>query len=207
MLIYFSIQGFHNLCVENHSMHDPLLTPFGEEQCTILRETFPYHQKISLLISSPLRRTIYTTLLSFSHSLTNGHCKPTIVALPEIQETSDFACDTGSDVDKLREEMKANHVPVDLSLVKPGWNVKSLDNKWAPSAEALTKRSREARVFIRDKIIELQKEGEKEPEIIVVTHGGLLHYFTEDWEDSGAYNGESFIPYCGEIGTFFPFRS
>jgi len=187
-------------------MHDPLLTPFGEEQCTVLRETFPYHHKISLLISSPLRRTIYTTLLSFSPALSNSHCKPNVVALPEIQETSDFPCDTGSDIDKLREEMTASHLPVDLSLVKSGWNIKTFDNKWAPSSEALTKRAREARIFIRDKIIELQKEGEEDPEIIVVTHGGLLHYFTEDWEDSGAYHGESFVPIISVGPLHFPFR-
>jgi broad specificity phosphatase PhoE len=206
MLIYFSNQGFHNLCAENHAMHDPLLTPFGEEQCTTLRESFPYHHKISLLISSPLRRTIYTTLLSFGPALSNGHCTPNVLALPEIQETSDFPCDTGSDVDKLREEMTASHLPVDLTLVKPGWNVKTLDNKWAPGSEALTKRAREARVFIREKIIELQKEGEVDPEIIVVTHGGLLHYFTEDWEDSGAYNGESLVPITSVGPLHFSFR-
>jgi broad specificity phosphatase PhoE len=168
-------------------MPDPLLTPFGEEQCNTLRETFPNHNNISLMISSPLRRTIYTTLLSFAPALANGHCRPNIIALPELQETSDFPCDTGSDVSKLRKEMKEKHVPVDLSLVKEGWNVKT----WAPSSKALTNRAREARRYIRDRIFELQKEGEKDPEIIVVTHGGLLHYFTEDWEDSKTYFGKS----------------
>jgi broad specificity phosphatase PhoE len=171
-------------------MQDPLLTPFGEEQSATLRETFPYHDKICLLISSPLRRTIYTAFLGFSPSLANGHCQSSIVALPEIQETSDFPCDTGSDPDKLRKEMKEKHTPVDLSLVKPGWNVKNLDNKWSPNAEALTKRAIEGRRFIRDKVIELQKGGEEEPQVVVVSHGGFLHYLTEDWEDSSTYNGE-----------------
>lgn len=206
------IQGFHNLSVENHSMLDPLLTPFGEQQCITLRETFPYHDKISLLISSPLRRTIYTTVLGFSTSLGNGHCQPNIIALPEVQETSDFPCDTGSDPEKLRKEMKEKHVPVDLSLVREGWNVKTLDNKWAPTSEALTKRAREARQYIRDRVFDLQKAGEKDPEVVVVTHGGLLHYFTEDWEDSKAYNGKSHTPFAyflpsihGGDCTFFPY--
>ncbi|KAF7502272.1 hypothetical protein GJ744_006278 [Endocarpon pusillum] len=184
-------QGFHNLSEANHNMHDPSLTPFGEQQCATLRETFPYHDKICLLVSSPLRRTIYTTLLSFTPALNNGRCPQNIVALPEMQESSDFPCDTGSDPDQLVKEMAENHVPVDLSLVKEGWNVKKLDSKWAPTSEALSKRAREARIYIRDRILDLEKGGEKSPEIIVVTHGGFLHYFTEDWEDSGAYNGTS----------------
>lgn len=172
-------------------MQDPLLTPFGEEQCATLRETFPHHDKISLLISSPLRRTIYTTFLAFPSALANGHCQSNIIALPEIQETSDFPCDVGSDLSRLRKEMRENEVPVDLGLVQEGWNVKTLDNKWSPSSEALAKRATEARTYIRDKVVQLQKDGEENPEIVVVTHGGFLHYFTEDWEDSRTYNGES----------------
>lgn len=195
-------------------MHDPLLTPFGEQQCEALRKTFPYHDKISLLISSPFRRTIYTTIISFAPALANGHCQSIIIALPEIQETSDFPCDTGSDVDQLRKEMNEKQAPVDLSLVKEGWNVKTLDNKWAPTSEALTMRAREARRYIRDKVFELQQNGEKDPEVVVTTHGGFLHYFTEDWEDSGAYNGEfpdthSTYTSTQSLGTctIFPFRS
>ena len=171
-------------------MLDPLLTFFGQQQCITLRDTFPYHDKVCLVISSPLRRTIYTAFASFTPSLANGHCQSNILALPEIQETSDFPCDTGSDVDKLRKEMQEKHVPVDLTLVKEGWNVKKSDNKWAPTSDALTKRAREARRYIRDKVFELQKGGEQNPEIVIVTHGGFLHYFTEDWEDSKAYHGE-----------------
>lgn len=90
--------------------------------------------------------------------------------------------------------MSEKGVPVDLSLVKEGWNKKKLNNKWSPSSEALTKRAKEARIFIRDKVLEMQKEGAEDPEVVVVTHGGFLHYFTEDWEDSSTYNGELFIP-------------
>ena len=182
-------------------MHDPSLTPFGEQQCATLRETFPYQDKICLLISSPLRRTIYTTLFSFTPAFDNGRCQHNIVALPEIQESSDFPCDTGSDLDQLAREMTENHVPVDLSLVKEDWNVKKLDSKWAPTSEALSKRAREARIYIRDRILDLQEGGEKSPEVVVVTHGGFLHYFTEDWEDSGAYNGEFSEPSSGLISS------
>ncbi len=182
-------------------MHDPSLTTLGEQQCATLRETFPYHDKICLVISSPLRRTIYTTHLSFTPALNNGRCHHKIVALPEIQESSDFPCDTGTDPDQLAKEMTESHVPVDLGLLNQGWNIKRMDGKWAPTSEALSKRAREARIYIRDRILDLQERGEENPEVVIVTHGGFLHYFTEDWEDSGAYNGEFSGPSFGFISS------
>jgi broad specificity phosphatase PhoE len=175
-------------------MIDPQLTPVGEAQCAALRENFPNHEKIALLVSSPLRRTIHTTLLAFGPALANGHCHPKVVTLPELQETSDYPCDTGSDVDVLRQEMNAENLPVDLCLVKEGWNTKTPDSKWAPTSEALNRRAAEARRYIRDRVLELQRSGEQEPEIVITSHGGFLHYFTEDWEDSKMYNG-AFLHY------------
>ena len=93
-----------------------------------------------------------------------------VIALPELCETADVPCDTGSDVGMLKEEFDGK--PVDLSRVKEGWNVKT--GKWAPSAEVIEKRAREARQWLKAR---------PEDEIVVVTHGGLLHYLTEDWSD------------------------
>ena len=45
-----------------------------------------------------------------------------LIALPDIQETSDVACDTGSDPEVLREEFAGKNV--DLGLVHEGWNNK-----------------------------------------------------------------------------------
>ena len=143
------------------------------------------------MIASPLRRTIQTASLCFGPSLANGHCRPDILALPEIQETSDFPCDTGSALDILAGFLQESHISVDLQLVTPGWNIKKIDNKWSPSANALNKRAIEARLFLRSKIIELQNSGIMDPEIVVVSHGGILHYLTEDWEDSKIYNSKS----------------
>ena len=165
--------GYHNLCVENHSMPDPLLTAYGKEQCSNLAETFPYHKSIGAIVASPLRRTIYTALYGFQPLIEKGML---VIALPEICETADVPCDTGSDVAVLREEMKDK--PVDLSRVEEGYNVKT--GKWAPTADAIEKRAREARQWLKAR---------PENEIVVVTHGGLLHYLTEDWEDFVQANG------------------
>ena len=100
----------------------------------------------------------------------------TIIALPEIQETADVPCDTGSDVEVLKNEMKGK--PVDLSRVMEGWNSK--EGRWAPTTGPLEKRAREARQWLKAR---------PEKEIVVVTHGGLLHYLTEDWTDYNAVMG------------------
>jgi len=150
----------------NHNIHDPDLTPHGEEQCRRLARDFPYHDTIELFVCSPLRRTIYTTLLSFRAEIDRGI---SVIALPQISETADVPCDTGSDLSVLKKEMEGK--PIDLSQVMEGWNGKT--GKWAATAEAIEMRAREARQWLKSR---------PEKEIVMVTHGGFLHYFTEDCE-------------------------
>ncbi|KAI4230303.1 MAG: hypothetical protein L6R36_000114 [Xanthoria steineri] len=158
-------KAVHNLTVLNHGMHDPALTPHGENQCHELQSKFPYHESIDLLVCSPLQRTVQTTLLAFEPELSRGvQC----IALPEVQETSDLPCDTGSNVATLREKFK--NKPVDLSLLSEDWDSKT--GRWAPQQEAIERRCRDARKWLKT------RDGKA---IVVVTHGGLLHYLTEDW--------------------------
>lgn len=116
-----------------------------------------------------------------------------VVALPELQETSDLPCDTGSDVSVLEAEFGAGGV-VDLGLVGEGWNGKV--GRWSPAASAIEARAREARVWLRDLAREAHTQGgdgngdgDKDVDIVVVTHGGFLHYFTEDWEGNEKFTG------------------
>ena len=60
--------------------------------------------------------------------------------------------------------------PVDLSLVPEGWNSKK--GKWASEEEIIAQRAKGARQWLKNR---------PEKEIVVVTHGGFLHYLTEDW--------------------------
>lgn len=156
-------QGYHNLSVSNHDMPDPSLTPLGVDQCRNLAVNFPHHSKISLLVASPIRRTLYTALHAFPSELEKGM---KVIALPELQETSDLPCDTGSDIDILRDEFKDK--PVDLGLVEKGWDSKK--GRWAATSTAIEKRARTARVWLRAR---------EEEDIVVVTHGGFLHFLTE----------------------------
>merc|ERR1712093_665387 len=69
-------QGFHNLSLANHTIPDPLLTPHGKSQCQTLSSTFPSPSKITHLVSSPLRRTLYTPLLPHRHHPRHPHNRP-----------------------------------------------------------------------------------------------------------------------------------
>lgn len=51
---------------------------------------------------------------------------------------------------------------------------------YAPTNAALRERARAARRWLKAR---------PEKEIVMVTHGGFLHYFTEDWEDHSQYQG------------------
>ena len=149
-------------------MRDPGLTPFGKSQCAHLAETFTGHSSVDLLVCSPLRRTIYTTLLAFQPAVERGVVP--IVALPEAQETPDLPCDTGSDLSVLIKEFQG--MPVDLSRVTVGWNSKK--GRWAPSQGPIKKRALETRQWLKAR---------PENTIVLVSHGGFLHWLTEDWND------------------------
>ncbi|KAK4634347.1 putative phosphatase [Fulvia fulva] len=167
-------QGYHNLNAANHNMHDPLLTVLGHEQCKTLGRDFPYSSNVDLIVASPIKRTIYTALEAFEEIIRKKGLK--VVALPEVQETSDLPCDTGSDRAELEREFEGR--PIDLDLVHEGWNNKR--GKWAPTAAAIQNRAREGRVWLMNR---------PEKEIVIVTHGGFLHYFTEDWSDTARFVG------------------
>jgi broad specificity phosphatase PhoE len=177
-------QGYHNLNEANHQLHDPDLTPFGEQQCATLASMFPHHHKITHLVASPLRRTLYTCLLSFPAEVQAGL---KVAALPELQETSDLPCDTGSERSVLEEEFGSGRFAgtLDLSLVKDGWNTKN--GRWSPAASAIEARARDARIWLRN--LAQSQSGDGDVDIVVVTHGGYLHYFTEDWEGNEKFTG------------------
>ncbi|OJJ64283.1 hypothetical protein ASPSYDRAFT_26293 [Aspergillus sydowii CBS 593.65] len=174
-------QGVHNLCTENHVIPDPPLTDLGIEQCQKLRDSFPRHDQIDLVVASPLRRTMYTALQSFEPVFkANPNMK--LILLPDIQETSDVPCDTGSDPEVLRKEIEEKGLPVDASFVTDGWNVKT--GRYAPTNAAVGGRARTARRWLKSR---------PEKEIAMVSHGGVLHYFTEDWEDSSQFQGTGWV--------------
>ena len=166
-------EGFHNLSRENQQLLDPELTPAGKEQCKPLREQFPDHDKITHLVASPFRRTLHTCLLSFRPVVERGH---RVVALPDVQEVLTQPCDTGSDIEVLKAEFGDQ---VDYSLLMDGWNDKSSASKYEPTSEKLDARTRDARLWLRELA---RSYGGGDAQIVLVTHGGILHFLTQDWD-------------------------
>lgn len=159
----------HNLSVENQKIHDPDLTDYGRQQCRDLAKNFPHQEDVDLIVASPLRRTIYTALYTFESALAEKKLPP-VLAQPELQETSEWICDVGTDIEILRTEMTGQ--PVDLSHVPDGWNSKT--GQWAPDGQSLKERGRRARHWLRLR---------PEKHVVAVTHGGFLHYLTDNWSD------------------------
>ncbi|KAK2730054.1 phosphoglycerate mutase family protein [Colletotrichum kahawae] len=165
-------QGFHNLNVENEAIRDPLLTDKGKQQCADLRAAFPHHSKLTHLVASPLHRTLHTCLLGFGPE--DGHLGK-VIALPEVQEVSDAPCDTGSAVSEIEGEFDGK---VDFSRVPADWTEKkSPESRWEPTLKKLEVRAAEARRALR----EIAGGVEGDAQIVVVTHGGFLHFLTNDF--------------------------
>lgn len=171
-------QGFHNLNLVNQQIPDPYLTPTGKEQCAALRASFPHHDRLTHLVASPMRRTLQTCEQSFRPAVDAGL---KVVAQPLVQEVSTLPCDTGSEPEVLAAEFGAWG---DFGGVPKGWNDKtSPGSPWAPRIEALEERARKARVWLRDLGRKSKAEGRHDnADIVVTSHGGFLHFLTQDWD-------------------------
>ncbi|XPS92342.1 hypothetical protein M3J09_001739 [Ascochyta lentis] len=161
-------QAFNNLNIEGHRFHDPRLTLEGQQQCRHLAWKLGDMYSVDCIVASPLRRTLHTALLVFEELL---QFKPDlrIIALPELQETSDLPCDTGSLVGELEKEFRGK--PVDFSLVPHDWTDK-VNGVFTPQSNCIAARCRKVRHFLAS----LQAE-----HVAVVAHGAVLHYLTDDW--------------------------
>ena len=154
-------EGEHNL-TGTFTLPDPQLTAGGETQCAPLRAAFPYRDKVKVFASSPMRRAIQTCIHAFGTP---------VVALDVLQETSDAPMDVGSSIDALREQFGDS---VDLSLVSPGWTDKTKDGEFSPDIDKVLVRAQKAREVLK----ELAAHGD----VVAVSHGGFLHFLTDDWE-------------------------
>ncbi|KAJ5523341.1 phosphoglycerate mutase-like protein [Penicillium frequentans] len=170
-------QGYHNLGPENWNLLDPELTDKGKQQCHELRRQILFSDSVDLVVASPMRRAIHTGLEAFSQTF---EAKPWLkmIALPDLQEVSDFPCDIGTERADLQKEMEKANLPVDLSFVENDWTKKI--GRYEPTREKIRARARDARAWLKAR---------PEKEIVVVSHGGFLHFLTEDWEDACKYDG------------------
>ncbi|KAK3707041.1 hypothetical protein LTR37_012373 [Vermiconidia calcicola] len=170
-------QGYHSVSENGHDIHDPQLTPEGEEQCRKRRETFDRHDNVELLLASPLRRALQTCTITFQPGIERGL---SIIALPMAEEASDAPCDTGSAVEVLKKEFPDT---VDFDNVKHDWYVH--EGEYAFEPKALIARAAKLRRWIK---------GRPEKEIALVSHGFFNHFLTGEVSE----NGEQTTPWWGE---------
>ena len=113
-------QAEHN-ATRDFLVHDPYLTPLGEVQCHELSKEFPSEPPVDLLVSSPLKRTIQTTLFGFKKQVESG---VKVEILAELQEVEELPCDTGSSRDDLEKEELFKGL--DFSSLPDDWTSKAL---------------------------------------------------------------------------------
>jgi broad specificity phosphatase PhoE len=201
-------ESVHNVD-KDFSRLDPELTLSGRQQAEILGRTFPFSDTVGLIITSPLRRTIQTTLLSFTNVLNkryydggsgNGIEGGAELRLdPDLQERSALPCDTGSD----RRALEIAFPTLDFSTLHSGWPLK--EGAYSPDDNAVNDRARKTRGHVRERIVALKDS--KRRDVVVVTHGVFMKYLVGDpgidlpkagWKsytiDQGEEGGSVFVP-------------
>ncbi|KAI1311168.1 histidine phosphatase superfamily [Xylaria venustula] len=163
-------ESTHNT-TRNSYERDPNLTTHGEWQAFHLGKSYAFMNKISHLVSSPMRRAIRTTLIAFEDVLLQGK---KVILLPELQETGTRPSDTGQPPRDLEAVFRPQ---IDTSLLDRNWFLKKQGSKYIPDVALIEARAREARVFLR----ELAQSGPDDAHIVVVSHGGFLHFLTENY--------------------------
>jgi broad specificity phosphatase PhoE len=130
-------------------------------------------RRVAAILSSPLQRALNTADHTFSAYLDLKR-KPNhdVTALAELQETFSLPCDTGTPLDQLRGLFIVR--PVDFSGVANDWPSKS--GIFGNRIDQIKRRAK----YMRQILFE-SWEG---CEVVIVSHGRFLHFFTEDWEGS-----------------------
>ncbi|KAI1193982.1 phosphoglycerate mutase-like protein [Nemania serpens] len=179
-------QAEHN-STKDYFLHDPSLTELGREQCAELRRGLmedPLARQAELIITSPMRRTIQTTLATVDWLVEKG---VKIEADAHWQETTAKPCDAGTAVSKLAEEFPN----VDYSTVDPVWPDKTSQ---AAAAYHYTRTA----IIARGQAA-LQRLYERpEKIIIVVSHSAFLRVgVTGCWFFNADYRVFDFAPRGG----------
>ncbi|KAJ3808108.1 histidine phosphatase superfamily [Lentinula aff. lateritia] len=158
-------QAEHNVD-EDYFIPDAPLTPLGRRQAEELySQTTELQQSADLLVTSPLKRTLQTTIIGYRGlraRLESQNSPKPIVVLSRLQEVNDFPCDTGSS----RYELEQNDefAGIDFESLEDDWNSKQGDSG------AVKARARWVRRWLRDR---------PEQNIVVVAHGDILRQITK----------------------------
>ncbi|PVH90691.1 phosphoglycerate mutase-like protein [Periconia macrospinosa] len=173
----------HNVS-KDFSHLDPPLTTLGHTQASQLVSSFPHPERIAVILSSPLRRAIQTSLAGFPHVLdkryydgSSGFGVENGVELtlePDLQERSALPCDTGSE----RHVLKKEFLNLDLESLSESWQVKA--GQYAADDDSVTLRAGR----VRKKLEQLNSalRGNERRDIVVVTHGVFMKFLSGEWD-------------------------
>ncbi|KAG9092023.1 hypothetical protein FRC06_000290, partial [Ceratobasidium sp. 370] len=136
-------------------------------QCVEFAQADPNFQNIpEVILTSAFRRTLSTTLLALPQAYARLVSQGKVILLPQLQETHDYPCDTGSDraVLEATDEFKGLAAQgVDWSPLTEDWNKN--EGFYAPTIEALANRAKWVRNYVRSR---------PEENIVLVGHGGIF---------------------------------
>ena len=192
-------ESVHNV-TKDFSIRDPGLTDLGKTQAAALRTTFPALESVGLIISSPLTRTIETTLAAFGNIIANnnnnknnnnnngqgGEKGVKLILDPNLQERSDLPCDTGSDLAVLEERFPGlGWFEKEGGVFKEGeqqpwWAKEGLS---AADDAAVARRAAAVRRQLLGRARELERAADHpgaKVDIAVVTHGVFMKFLSED---------------------------
>ncbi|KAI0007563.1 phosphoglycerate mutase-like protein [Xylariaceae sp. FL0662B] len=169
--VFRHAQGMHDKGPELKDTRDPDLSEEGRKQCAELAVSFPHTDKITHLVSSPMRRAINSCLLAFPTVVS----KQKITLLPELTEEGSQMSDFGSDISVLLKDFGEG---VDANGVPGHWNKLTPTSRSAYNLEKIEGRTTAGREWLAD-LAFFSPQGSH---IVVMTHGHTAHWLTDDFE-------------------------
>jgi broad specificity phosphatase PhoE len=169
----------HNVS-KDFSQQDPPLTAAGVGQASALIQTFPDAASVAVMLTSPLTRTLQTTIASFPQVLRKDAAgSAQLIIDPDLQERSNLPCDTGSRRTTLEEAFPE----LDFGGLADDWFVK--EGLYAADDAAVATRAQRFRERLREIVTSLEKDrGEadqgRQRNVVVVTHGVFMKFLAKD---------------------------
>jgi len=174
-------ESAHNVS-KDFSHKDPPLTDLGQKQASALVQSFPKLASVAVVLTSPLVRTLETTLAGFSHILdktftgeTGSNDGARLILEPDLQERSDEPCDIGSD----RATLERRFPGLDFSTLEDNWYAK--EGKYSADDDSVSARAERVRQRLADLEKDLASVSEERRNVVVVTHGVFMKFLSEDW--------------------------
>ena len=177
-------ESHHNV-TKDFSLRDPGLTSLGTAQSAALGSTFPALDTVSILLASPLTRTIETTLAAFGPLLNvdaqdGAGPKARLILDPHLQERSALPCDTGSPVEALKVRFPQLEGVIGEGVPEGKWFAK--EGIFAEDDESVKARAKKVRERLAGLVKELESGGGARKDVVVVTHGVFMKFLAEDEE-------------------------